>query len=137
MCDFRWKLFPNNSVAALGINFNSTIPANQNPLNWNNKLCSVHKILSLWTQLDLSVTGRVMVAKSLICSQFTYQMSSIGLPNEVLLELNKITFKFIWKGKDKVKRNVIIADYDSGDLKLIDMVHLQHSVSILWLKKSG
>ena len=36
-------------------------------------------------------------------------------------EVNKIIFEFIWKGKDKVKRSVLVSDIETGvtkDLKL-------------------
>jgi len=29
----------------------------------------------------------------------------------------KITFEFIWKGKDKVKRSILVSDIEDGGLK--------------------
>ena len=34
-----------------------------------------------------------------------------------MIEVNKLAFKFIWKGKDNVKRLSLISDLDKGDLK--------------------
>ena len=36
---------------------------------------------------------------------------------EFVKEANKIIFDFIWKGKDKVKRSVLISDIEDGGLK--------------------
>ena len=38
---------------------------------------------------------------------------------EFVKEVNKIVFEFIWKGKDKVKRSLLVSDIeDGGPLKL-------------------
>ena len=36
---------------------------------------------------------------------------------EFVKEVNKIIFEFIWKGKDKVKRSVLVSDIEDGGLK--------------------
>ena len=40
-----------------------------------------------------------------------------------LNEVNKIIFDFIWKGKDKVKRRVLVGDIEDGGLKL-SLIHI-------------
>ena len=39
------------------------------------------------------------------------------MDKEFVNEVNKIIFDFIWKGKDKVKRRVLVADIEYGGLK--------------------
>ena len=46
-------------------------------------------------------------------------------------EVNKIIFDFIWKGKDKVKRSVLVGDIEYGRLKaphLYSMTETQRSM---------
>ena len=59
-------------------------------------------------------------------------MQSIGLPERVLSSINHTFYTFIWKKKnsnkktfEKVKRKVLMQDYDMGGLKTIDMKILQ------------
>ena len=39
------------------------------------------------------------------------------MDKEFVNEVNKIIFDFIWKGKDKVKRRVLVGDIEDGGLK--------------------
>ena len=39
------------------------------------------------------------------------------MDKEFVNEVNKIIFDFIWKGKDKVKRRVLVGDIEYGGLK--------------------
>ena len=50
------------------------------------------------------------------------------MDKEFVNEVNKIIFDFIWKGKDKVNRCVLVGDIEDGGLKAL------HLGSILLLK---
>ena len=36
---------------------------------------------------------------------------------EFVKEVDKIIFEFIWKGKDKFKRSILVSDIEDGGLK--------------------
>ena len=55
--------------------------------------------------------------KTFIIPIFLYQASMICLDKEFVEEANKIIFKFIWKGKDKIKHLALISDIEDGRLK--------------------
>ena len=61
--------------------------------------------------------------KSLIIPKFVYTciLSLLSAPKEILQELNRILFKFLWKGTDKVTRLSTINEYENGRLKMIDL----------------
>ena len=46
-----------------------------------------------------------------------YRASLICVQKDIVIEVNKLLFKFIWKWKDKVKRLSVICDLDKGGLK--------------------
>ena len=50
-----------------------------------------------------------------------FRASVISIPNELVKEVNSILYSFIWNGKDKVKRCVLISDIDKGGLKMLDI----------------
>ena len=65
-----------------------------------------------------------MYRASLICSQ-----------NDTVIEVNKLLFKFIWKGKDKVKRLSLICYLDKGGLKAPHLESIIKSQRIMCCKK--
>ena len=70
--------------------------------NFIERLDSVKKLVNIWSSRGLSVYGRVTVIKSLIIPKFVYILSLLPAPKEIVQELNRILFKFLWKGTDKV-----------------------------------
>ena len=43
-------------------------------------------------------------------------------PDAFLDKINKMVYKFVWNNKpNKVKRNTIIADYEDGGLKMLNI----------------
>ena len=50
-----------------------------------------------------------------------YMFSSISIPIWVSTEIEKIFYNFLWKGPDRIKRNVMIQEIDKGGLKMIDV----------------
>ena len=51
------------------------------------------------------------------------------------LEVNKIIFDFIWKGKDKVKRSVLVGDIEDGGLKAPHLNSMIETQRIMCCKK--
>ena len=59
--------------------------------------------------------------KILDYSKFVYITSLLTTPKGVIQELNRLIFKFLWKGVDKVIRLSTINDYQRSGLKMIDL----------------
>ena len=88
--------------------------------NFIERLDSVKKLVNVCSSRGLSVYGKVTVIKSLIIPKFVYILSLLPPPKEIVQELNRILFKFLWKGTDKVTRLTTINEYENGGLKMID-----------------
>ena len=56
----------------------------------------------------LSVFGNVAIIKSLLIPRLLYVSSIIETPPEVIKQMEKMVFKFLWKGPDKVTRLSVI-----------------------------
>ena len=65
---------------------------------------------------DLTIIGRIQLVKTVIIPTFLYRASLICMDKEFVNEVNKLIFDFIWKGKDKVKRRVLVGDIEGGKL---------------------
>ena len=105
--------------------------------NFTEKLNKVKKLLQNWSFRNLSIIGKVTVVKTLalpILVQFFTVLSDS--PNEFFKGLDKIIFHFIWAGKtDKIKRSVMINEYEKGGLKVPNTRLFAKSLKLTWDKK--
>ena len=86
--------------------------------NFTLKLQKLKTILDIWNWRNLTLFGRCLIMKSLGISQLVHTISSLDVPRECLGAANSAIFKFIWKNKkDKMKRKLMILDYDQGGLR--------------------
>ena len=75
--------------------------------------------------------GKIVIVKCFLVSQLIYVMQSIGLPEKVLIDVNRLFHKFIWqkrfsnrKAFEKVKRVIMEGNLEDGGLKMVNVVHL-------------
>lgn len=130
--DFKWV---KDKVKALGV-WLSTNPETTIEANYNEKLTKVRNSLSCWELRRLSLLGKITVLKSLIASQLVYILSPLPTNHKVIGEINNIFFNFLWDGKgDKIKRDIMISDYENGGLKMIDIKVFNRALKSGWIKK--
>ena len=75
------------------------------------------------------------IIKSFLIPKYIYICSILPTPEELLNELNKITFKFLWKGVDEVTRASVINKYEEGGLRMVDLECMVKSLRLTWLKR--
>ena len=99
--------------------------------NCSERLDSVKKLINVWSLRGLSVYGKVIIPK------FVYIFFTFAGPqgNCQIKELNRMLFKFLWKGPDKVTRLSAINEYDNGGLKMIDLESMIKSLRLAWMKR--
>ena len=59
-------------------------------------------------------------------------MAQIPLTKEIIKGINSVIFKFVWRGRDKVKHLSLVSDYRDGGLR---MPHIE-SLTVLKRKES-
>ena len=60
----------------------------------------------------------------------------LHVPDDVVEEIDKIMFKFLWNGRQhKVKKKVITQNIENGGCKMIDLVAKLKAQKIEWVKK--
>ena len=129
-------------IKILGIYFSNDSTASKIEGNWTERLEITKKTIKQWFGRNLSIYGKIIITKTFLMSPYIYLMQSIGLPEHVLTELNRLFFGFIWKKKfsnkrafEKVKRKVMTQEFERGGLKMIDMHTLQQSLYLAWIPK--
>ena len=90
----------------------------------------------MWKWRDLTILGRIQIVKTFVIPMFMYRASLICVQKDIVIEVNKLLFKFIWKGKDKVKRLSLICDLDKGGLKAPHLESIIKSQRIMCCKCS-
>ncbi len=76
-----------DKVTILGITIDRTL--NDLDANWNRAITKMQRLTAYWRTFGLSITGRVMIAKTYILSQCIYLMGSLPMREEIGERINE------------------------------------------------
>jgi exonuclease III len=138
----RWALLkvplgikPTEAVEYLGViqGPNSKVRAKAR----EDRLARVARRLDYWdSKLPSSPPTRVFVAKIMCLSVIWYHAAIETEWDEFLPDLEKLIYKFIWKGSPpKVARDTVRWTKEFGGLNMWDLVDKVHAFRILWVLK--
>ena len=98
-------------MKALGVYF-STNEKKSSKQNNEEKIDKIKKLTEKWSLKKLT----------LLASQLVYILTPLQTCPNTIKEINAILFKFLWDKKgDKIKRTVMINDYEDGGTKMLDI----------------
>ena len=86
--------------------------------------------VSCWKGRRLTIYGRMQIINSLLLPKLIYIASMFLIPEQVIKEVNRIIYKFLWRGPDRVIRSAVINDYENGVLKVFDFETLVKSLRL-------
>ena len=132
-----------NKIKILGIIFSNEKAASEIKENFENKIMQLERLCCLWEKRSLTIIGKITILKCFGISLFIYIMQSIGLSDFYIKRINTIMFKFIWNSKannkmkiiEKVKRDYICRNKESGGLGMTHLAKLQDSFYLKWADK--
>ena len=79
---------------------------------------------------------KITVLKSLMVSQLVYILLPLPMDHEAVKEVNNLFYNFLWGGRgDKIKRNIMISNYEQGGSKMIDVISFAKALKSNWIKK--
>ena len=135
MCPEKNLTWENSKVKSLGVWF--CADQEEGPKNnYEEKALNVENALNNWHNKRLTFIGKIAIIKALAASQMVYVMSSMPSYVKSLKEINDIIFKFLWGKKgDKMKRTEMIADFQDGGLKMLDIMEFNKALKISWILK--
>ena len=136
LCDeypLDWSQEP---LKALGVVF-SPLVFNIWDLNSQEVLLKVKNILNQWSRRKLTLIGRITVIKSLALSKFVHLFISLPAPpNELIKELEKMFYKFLWNsGPDRIKRRIIIKNIEYAGLRMVELRSFIKALKVSWLRR--
>jgi exonuclease III len=122
-----------NSAKILGCEIFNTF--NECAENFNMIIAQLIKIRNFWARFNLSLPGRLAVAKSLMLSKVSYIGCFLNPDPEQCRQMEEIIFSFV-KGKLNVSQARITAPTALGGLGMIDLkLHLK-AQKVSWLKRA-
>ena len=105
-------------------------------LNIEKAIDRCSKTLDKWSNRKLSLKGRITVIKTFAMPKLLYVLNNVHTPDTYVKRIHNLFFKYLWEQKpDKVKREVIIQDYEQGGLKMINFEHMFKSMKAMWVKR--
>ena len=122
----------NENLKILGIYFNAKIEASCIEENWDSKLKVMQSLIQRWQMRNISIYGKIIIAKTFLLSLWTNVLQCIALPDSILKTIDCYIFKFIWQKKysnnkafEKIKRSVLCLPIDQGGLGMISVADQQ------------
>ena len=126
------KFVESMKITGIYFSFDSKL---QTDKNYEGVIDKIQNIVKLWKCRNISLLGRVQIAKTYIFSQVRFLTNFVKPAVEFLNDFKKIVTNYIWNGSEKVKRLSAIADYDEGGLRLPDIDAIIETQNILWVKR--
>ena len=63
-------------------------------------------------------------------------MSNIDVPKEVIPDVQRRLFKFLWNNKqDKIKRTRLYQDFEKGGLRMPDIETINKALQLAWIPR--
>ena len=88
-------------------------------------------MINLWKLRGLSLFGKVTMIKSFLIAKLVYVSLIIETPPEIVKQMEKMIYKFLWKGPDKVTILSVIKTLQNGGLNLTDL-HIK-ALRLSWI----
>ena len=121
-------------IKILGILISKDI-ASISDINFKVKISKLKNLLNMWRQRQLSLKGKITIINSLALSQILCVASVLHVPQDVIKEVNKLIFTFLWPQKVHVKRTTVIGPIEMGGLKMPDFEFKVKSSKAMWVKR--
>ena len=130
------QLFGNfvQHIKILGVYFSLNVVIKED-MNYKEILSKIKRLLGWWKQRDLTLMGKIHLLKTYALSRLNFVSSLILVPQWLYAEVEKITFEFLWSGKDRIKRIIMYQDYSQGGLKMMNFKLFVKSQRLMWLKR--
>ena len=97
--------------------------------NLHERLSDVQKTINLWSLRSLSII------KSFLIPKLLYVSSILETPRQIIKEMERMIYKFLWKGPYKVTRLSVINSLTNGVLNLMDLETHIKALRLSWIPR--
>ena len=126
--------FTNGPVRCLGIYIGHDKEGCFNE-NWLKKINRLENSLHVWKSRKLTLFGKNLILKSLAISKLVYNFTVLEVLPDIIKVINKIFFNFLWHKTERIKRNVLINDFQNGGIRMIDVESTVRALKAAWIPR--
>ena len=125
----RWTKGP---VKVLGVWLGPDLQVEK---NWDEAACRVANLTQKWAERKLSLKGRAEVANAYIASVVYYRLTVVPCPKTHLTRLERMLFRFLWKGQVPLVRKSICHQHPlRGGLEIPTLMMRRHALRLTHLQ---
>jgi exonuclease III len=95
----------------------------------------LESITNMWKGRGLTLMGRIQAAKAQLHSQVRYLAEASCVEEKHLKKFDKLIYKFVWKGPDKLTRNTLEKRKSIGGQGFIPLTTQARMLATSWLGK--
>ena len=113
---------------------------------WQEMLTKLENMLSCWTHIFLSLSGRLLLIKSILMAMMVYLFSVLATPEYIFKKIHSIQRNFLWGGTKRENKWALVAwekmcePKSRGGLGLKDPQRLSQALAAKiywrWIKSS-
>ena len=86
------------------------------------KIKKMKNCIQVWKSRDLTLKGKVLIIKTFLISQIDYEIEMKSIPKNIVKEIDKILWNFLWNGKQPlVNKQTICLEVKKGGLNMINL----------------
>jgi hypothetical protein len=100
--------------------------------NFKNIDVKVQKQINLWSRFNLSLTGRISIAKTMLYSQLNYNGCFLPLNEDSLLKIENKIVKFV-TGKCSIARERVFKSVNEGGLGIFPVLEFLGAQQCSWI----
>jgi hypothetical protein len=104
--------------------------------NKDNLIEKISNVIHFWTPFNLSISGKITVAKSLMLPLFNYFATVISFETEVLSQIEKKIEKFVTCGLN-ISKDKIYSAVDKGGINLFNLADFAMCLQAFWIKRAS
>ena len=93
-------------IQILGIFYSAEKEASTLENNWTSIIENLIRTIKQWENRNPTLYGKVIIAKTLLLSQVSHVLQVLALPQSVLIRINTIIYRSLWKRKYKTKEHL-------------------------------
>ena len=106
-----------------------------NEFNLNTALDKIQSTIESLSGRNLSLAGKSLIINSKIFGMLMHHFRHNILTPPQIKRINRMIFKFIWNGPDKVKREIIRKKFKHGGLNIMEPHNVNNAALMAWLQK--
>ena len=104
--------------------------------NWTKVYDDMQKLFESWKRRKLTIFGKTCIINTLGISKLIYRASILRMPDdEFLKKTNRLIYNYLWKSRERIKRNTLIGNILEGGIGIVDIETKFKSLKAAWIPR--